>query len=139
MYISGQPAILAGITSISTVEARGAVPPGTYTPARCMGRIFWPITTPGRSFSMKELRFCLEWKARMFSAAVLSTLKNSGSAARTAASISSSDTARLSSLTRSNFSVYAFIASSPFAFTSAMIWETMPVTSILGWARLNTS
>ena len=35
-----QPAIFAGIASISTVEERGVFPPGTHKPTFSMGRTF---------------------------------------------------------------------------------------------------
>lgn len=45
--ISLQPAILAGVASMSTVLNRGAVPPGTYRPTFSIGIIFCQQVTPG--------------------------------------------------------------------------------------------
>ena len=45
--ISLQPAILAGVASINTVEKSGAVPPGMYNPTRSIGNCFCQHTTPG--------------------------------------------------------------------------------------------
>ena len=49
MTVSRHPAILAGMQSMSTVEGRGAVPPGIYTPTFSMGVTFWPRRMPGLS------------------------------------------------------------------------------------------
>ena len=49
----GHPAILAGMQSMSTVEGRGAVPPGIYTPTFSMGVTFWPKRMPGLSLMTK--------------------------------------------------------------------------------------
>ena len=66
MTISPQPAILAGMASISTVDGYAAVPPGTYRPTLSRGVTFWPMTTPARSVMMKLLRTCFSWNWRMF-------------------------------------------------------------------------
>src|SRR5574344_308088 len=44
--ISLQPAILAGVASINTVEKRGAVPPGIYKPTFSMATLFCQQLTP---------------------------------------------------------------------------------------------
>ena len=44
--ISLQPAIFAGTASIKTVENRGAVPPGMYSPTFSIPTAFCQQTTP---------------------------------------------------------------------------------------------
>ena len=46
MIISLHPAIFAGIPSIRTVEKRGAVPPGIYSPTFLNGTLFLQHLTP---------------------------------------------------------------------------------------------
>ena len=58
MTSSRQPAIFAGIASISTVELSGASPPGTVRPTFSMGRTFCPSTTPSVALTMKLFRNC---------------------------------------------------------------------------------
>ena len=63
---SGQPAICAGRASMSTVEKRGALPPGMYRPTRPMGTGRWMQVTPG-AVSKRISRGCWAWwKERMF-------------------------------------------------------------------------
>src|SRR5574344_1035416 len=45
--ISSQPAVLAGIASIRTVEKSGAVPPGMYSPTFVIGLASCQHVTPG--------------------------------------------------------------------------------------------
>ena len=42
-----QPAILAGIANIKTVENNGAEPPGIYKPTFSIGNFFCQQLTPG--------------------------------------------------------------------------------------------
>ena len=89
MTVSRHPAILAGMQSMSTVEGRGAVPPGIYTPTFSMGVTFWPRRMPGLSLMTNPFCTCRRWKARMFSAASSSTARRPGSRSARALSICS--------------------------------------------------
>ena len=64
--ISLQPAICAGVASISTVEKRGAVPPGMYSPTFSMGTAFCQQVTPGRVVIFFPWNTCAAWKVWMF-------------------------------------------------------------------------
>ncbi|KAF5028866.1 hypothetical protein DSECCO2_654560 [anaerobic digester metagenome] len=47
MVMSLQPAIFAGIASINSVEKRGAVPPGIYSPTLSIALLLRMHLTPG--------------------------------------------------------------------------------------------
>src|SRR5688572_7594804 len=55
--ISLQPAILAGMASISTVENKGAEPPGMYIPTLEIGTDFLQHVTPGVVSTFELVRF----------------------------------------------------------------------------------
>ena len=56
--ISLHPAICAGVASIRTVEKRGAVPPGMYSPTFSMGTAFCQQVTPGTVSTFLLSNFC---------------------------------------------------------------------------------
>jgi len=63
------PATWAGMTDMSSDEGRGALPPGTYTPARATGTARWP-STPPRLVVSQLGSGCRAWNRRMRRAAV---------------------------------------------------------------------
>ena len=132
--ISPTSATWAGITFINTEEGYPAVPPGTYTPARCSPRTRWPVIMPFARGSMRLCCFCRWWKARMFSAAFFKEVKNAGSQSLAISSISSRESSRRSGHQPSNFSAYSRTAWSPRVLTwrrisrtaSSISWEVSP-------------
>ena len=138
MTSSEQPAIFAGIASISTVELSGVTPPGTQSPTFSMGSTFCPSTRPSSSMR-KPVRSCFVWNARMFAAARSRIARKAGSTASRAAAVSSGRTSSASSFAFSNFSLYSSSAASPRARTSRRMSATTAETSISGTARAKIS
>ena len=64
--ISRHPAIFAGVASIRTVENRGAVPPGIYSPTFSIATLFCQQVTPGAVVTFFPTNFCDSWKEKIF-------------------------------------------------------------------------
>ena len=126
--ISLQPAILAGVASMRTVENNGAVPPGIYRPTFSMGTLFCQQVTPGAVSTFTPLNCCALWKELMLAWASSIASRSSSGTMVHASSISSSLTARLLSCTWSNFSSYLLTAASPLAFMSARMLLTVALS-----------
>ena len=117
--ISLQPAILAGMANISTVEKSGAVPPGMYKPTFSMPTLFCQHFTPGVVSITFVSNFCAAWNLVMLAAACSIAAFKLESSSVMPASISASETNNSASSTLSNWAVYLRTATSPLAFTSS--------------------
>ena len=126
--ISRQPAILAGVASMSTVLNNGAVPPGIYKPTLSMATLFCQQVTPGWVLTLLPTKRSDSWKVRMLSWANRMADFRSSSTRRSASSISASLTANEERRAWSNFSSYSFTASSPRDFTSSRTPRTVAVS-----------
>ena len=107
----------AGTASISTVEKRGAVPPGMYRPTRSMGTGRWMQRTPGAVSTQISCGRWASWKARMFSSAAAMARRTGSLTLSEASRISSALTSMASSGRLSISSESARRASSPCSRT----------------------
>ena len=87
--ICEQPATFAGIASISTVENKGADPPGIYSPTFSMATDFRTHLTPGTVCIFTGSAFCAAWNIYILSYAAAMALFSSAETSCDAISISS--------------------------------------------------
>jgi len=119
MIRNGQPAMRAGMASISAVDGSGAVPAGTYSPTACNGTMRRSQMTPGEVSTRKGGSTWASWNAVMVPiarriAAICATVKD-----RSADSNSSAETANDASSTPSKRAVISRNAASPRVRTSS--------------------
>ena len=126
---SRQPAICAGTASISTVENRGAVPPGIYSPTERIGTGFWMHRTPGAVSTSTCLGIWASWKARMLAAAAAMASFTSCGTSSDASRISSAETSKRSGTKPSISAASSLKASSPPSRTRLTMACTRSLTT----------
>src|SRR5574340_907070 len=94
--ICPQPAIIAGMPSISNVENKGALPPGTYNPTFSTGTFFLQQVTPSDIFTGDSVFNCDSWNFLIFPDATDMAFLSSGETFPDEAFISLSLTLRVS-------------------------------------------
>ena len=136
-----QPAILAGMASISAVEGSTAVPPGTYRPTAPMGLETRRHLTPGMvSTSTSARPACAWWNAAMLSYAMSKAALTSSSSSGSGRSDTFTTTSSPRS-TPSNLAVNSATAASPRSATASTMGATVPrmeVKSTRGRFKIST-
>ena len=117
-WISSTPATSAGTAFMMTLDGSGAVPAGTYSPARSTGEIRWPYVTSSPSSCDHDAGISAWWKRRTLAAAC------SRSSASSAVSRRAAGTFSASGRTPSNRSVRSSSAASPRWRTSSRMVRT---------------
>ena len=120
---SRQPARAAGTASISTVENRGALPPGMYRPTRRIGTGRWMQTTPGAVSTRISRGIWAPWKASMFFLAARIASRTGSATSLQAASTSAAVTSRGASTPSMSF-IRRLMAASPSVSTALRMAST---------------
>jgi len=123
--IDGTPATWAGTTFISTLDASGASPPGTYRPTRPTGTSRCSTTAPGASSTRTgTLAASASATLRRRSMASVNAARTSGASPAAASAKACAGTRKLSGTTWSKRSEYSASAASPRSATAWTIGRT---------------